>query len=132
MTQLILDGQREPPPALVANERVFETESIDAVWAPMAEARILDAFAQQAGLQLLDLRVDCRTTMCRVQTTQPRGSAKGVQPAAFLSKVGYPIRFIIALDNQAGGRGSIAYLIRPGTQPPAMHTSHLTDPGQQR
>ena len=130
MTQLILDGQREPPPPLAANERAFEAESIDADWAPMAEARILDAFAQQAGLQLLDLRVDCRTTMCRVQMTQPRGSEKGVQPAAFLSKLAYPIRFIIALDNQAGGRGSIAYLVRPGTQPLAMPTSHLTDPGQ--
>ena len=129
MTQLILDGQREPPPPLAANERAFEAETIDSEWAPMAEARILDAFAQQTGLQLLDLRVDCRTTMCRVQMTQPRGSATGVQPSAFLSKVGYPIRFIVALDDQAGGRGSIAYLIRPGT-PPAGMPSHSTDPRQ--
>jgi hypothetical protein len=120
MTELILDAQREPPPPLAANERVFETEGIDAEWAPVAEAQILDAFAQQTGLRLLDLRVECRTTMCRVQMTQPRGSQEGVQPAPFLSKLGYQIRFIVALDNQAGGRGAIAYLIRPGAQPPGV------------
>ena len=53
MTQLILDGQKEPPPVLAMNERAFEAESIDAEWAPMAEARILDAFAQQTGFRAL-------------------------------------------------------------------------------
>jgi hypothetical protein len=120
MTQLILDAQREPPPPLAANERVFESEGVDAEWAPVAEAQILDAFAQQTGLRLLDLRVECRTTMCRVQMTQPRGSEEGVQPAPFLSKLGYQIRFVIGLDNQAGGRGAIAYLLRPGAQPPGI------------
>ena len=131
MTQLLLDGQKEPPAPLVANERVFETESIDADWAPLAEARILDTFAQQAGLRLVDLRVACRTTMCRVQMMQPRGSEKDVPPLTLLTKLGYQPRFIIALDNQAGGRGSIAYLMRPGTEPPGMSTNHATEPTQQ-
>jgi hypothetical protein len=116
LTQLILDAQSEPPPPLVANETVFMAESIDAQWAPMAEAQILDRIAQEPGLRLLDLRVECRTTMCRVQMTQPRVTEERASPVTFLNKAGYQIRFIVALDNQAGGRGSIAYLVRPGTR----------------
>ena len=120
MTQLILDAQREPPSGLAANERLFDAESIDVEWAPMAEAEILDRFAQQTGIRLVDLRVDCRTTLCRVQMTQPRPSEETVQPLRFLTSLGYRARFVVALGNQAGGIGTIAYLMRPGTEPPAL------------
>jgi hypothetical protein len=75
MAQAIADQQNRGgdsafPPEFAEGEREFAAEPIDSTWAPGAEASLLSTFAQVPGLELVDLQVHCRSTMCRVQTTQ--------------------------------------------------------------
>src|SRR6185503_6327061 len=55
-------------PANVAdNDGRFAREPIDWSWAPGAEAELLGTFAQQPNPDLRDLRVHCRSTLCRLE-----------------------------------------------------------------
>src|SRR5262249_8868071 len=51
---------------MIEGERAFADEPIDAAWAPPTEAELLAKFAQMQGLKLVELRVECRSTMCRL------------------------------------------------------------------
>lgn len=74
LANLFSDRPRELPPGVMQGEREFAAEPVDAAWAPGAEADLLANFAQMPGLKLIDLQGECRSTMCRVQLTQPRGA----------------------------------------------------------
>ena len=75
LANLFADRQiAELPPGLAEGEREFAAEPVDAAWAPGAETDLFAVFAQIPRLALIDLQVECRSTMCRVQLTQPRGA----------------------------------------------------------
>ena len=119
MMQLFAN-QREPPPALAEGEREFAAEPIDATWAAGAEADVLAVFAQMPGLKLIDLQVECRSTMCRLQITQPGGGPEpdGRRPFnILLDEIGYEPRWMMAIQERAGPMRSIAYLWRDGFAP---------------
>jgi hypothetical protein len=138
MTQLLADRQQNMlvrdtpgesgiPPQLAEGEREFAAEPIDATWAPGAEAKLLAVFAEIPGLELIDLQVECRSTMCRLQLTQPPAEpGQGGLPFSILrDEVGMTPRWMMAVV--AGGAGgaptgplpmrSIAYLWREGFAP---------------
>lgn len=124
-------GNGGVPPQLVEGERAFAAEPIDGTWAPGAEAKLLSTFAQIPKLELIDLQVQCRSTMCRVQLTQPPATAGGPLPFNILSdEVGMTPRWMMAVvDGPPGPPGppqpgvsrrpmkSIAYLWREGFAP---------------
>jgi hypothetical protein len=104
---------------LVEGEREFAAEPIDATWAPGAEAELLGKFAQMQGLKLIDLQVECRSTMCRFQLSQPTGPAMEGSPSAFdvLNKeLGLKPRWMMSVVDRPGAPTgkSIAYLWRDG------------------
>ena len=134
MAQLLADRQQNvivradpdtggPPQELVEGEREFATEPIDSTWAPGAEAKLLATFAQRPGLKLIDLQVECRSTMCRVQLTQPTGTAAPGSPMPPLNilrdETGLTPRWVMAVVDRPGApmSRSIVYLWREGFAP---------------
>jgi hypothetical protein len=107
------------PPGLVEGEREFAAEPIDATWAPGAEATLLAKFAQMPGLKLIDLQVECRSTMCRFVLTQPTGPALEGSPdpwAILRQELGMKPRWMMSVVDRPGAPSSksIAYLWREG------------------
>src|SRR4029077_14428439 len=49
--------------------QLYESENVDRDWAPRAEAEILEKVSQ-TGVQVLDLRVECRTSICRLELSE--------------------------------------------------------------
>jgi hypothetical protein len=136
MTQLLEDRQQNIivrnapgeigiPPQLADGERAFAAEPIDAAWAPGAEARLLAVFAAIPGLELIDLQVECRTTMCRLQLTQPPPDPAQSASLPFnllRDEVGMTPRWMMTLGGGPPGAPpgplrSIAYLWREGFAP---------------
>jgi hypothetical protein len=119
-----------PPAELVEGEREFAVEPIDATWAPGAEAALLAKFAQMPGLKAIDLQVECRSTMCRFQLTQPNGSAAQGSPQVpldvFREELGLTPRWIMAVVDRPGSPigKSIAYLWRDGFAPKPESGAH--------
>jgi hypothetical protein len=121
MVELLEAQQHTFPEGLLDNERAFAAESIDATWAPAAEARILDRIAQLSGLQLTGLQVECRSTMCRLQIALPgrSGGAAGApdSPASLFNSLGLEPRWVIATVDASQTVQSVVYLWREGMQP---------------
>lgn len=138
MTQLLADRQQNMivrdapgggiPPQLAEGEREFAAEPIDAAWAPGAESRLLAVFAEMPGLKLIDLQAECRSTMCRLQLTQPPAEPgqTGRLPFSILrDEVGMTPRWMMAVVAGAPAgvptgplpMRSIAYLWREGFAP---------------
>lgn len=133
MTQMIADRQHNVimrqtegstgiPPGLTQGELEFAAEPVDAAWAPGAEADLLAKFAQMPGLKLIDIQVECRSTMCRLELTQPReppaeGRAAS-NPAPFNllhgSIEGVEARWMMVIGDGTGPTRSVAYLWREG------------------
>jgi hypothetical protein len=143
MAQALADHQqnliiRDPgagnaiPPELAEGEREFSAEPVDSTWAPGAEANLLSAFAQMPGLELVDLQVHCRSTMCRVQLTQSIAFSPGSRrepPFKIGEEVGMKPRWMMTVSAGAAPARppqvgdpplllkSIAYLWRDGFSP---------------
>lgn len=116
------------PPDFAAN---FAAESIDPEWAPRAQTDILSRLAEQPGLPLLVLQVECRTTMCQVQMTQPTSSAAD-PPMALMKVLGMQLLSLNALRSQSSMQlSSVAYVARPGYGPAPMQ-QRVADPPRQR
>jgi hypothetical protein len=109
----------------------FTAEPIDPAWAPRAQTELLSKLAEQPGLQLIALQVQCRTTMCQVQMTQPSSPETREPPMSVLNTLGMQPRFIMALKSQPSMQTSVAYLMRPGHAPPEMR-QHAADPPERR
>jgi hypothetical protein len=116
------------PTLVVANETSFSAppifakfaaEPIDPEWAPRAQTEIVSKFAEQPGLKLITLQVECRTTLCQVQMTQPT-SAAGESPVRLLNTSGMQLLFTMTLSSQPSMQGSVAYLLRPGAEMPDL------------
>jgi hypothetical protein len=120
MTNLLAGREDGPPPELLDGEREFAAEPVDAGWAPGAEADLLAKFAQMPGLSLIDLTVECRSTMCRLQLTQPgSGPAGGPRPFnILLDSVGLEPRWMLSIGRRGEPTRSVAYLWRDGFAPP--------------
>jgi hypothetical protein len=92
----------------------FAAERVDPLWAPEMEGNILGTIAQ-AGLQLVTMQVECRTSMCRVQLME--SPSKSPDMAAFRDLVrgfGLDVWRMHNLGNQSGAATTVAYLSRPG------------------
>ncbi len=116
------------PTFVVANEASFSAppifakfaaDPIDADWAPRAQGDILSKFAEQPGLELITLQVECRTTLCQVQMTQPT-SAEREPSIRLLNALGMQLLFAMTLNNQPGMQTSVAYVLRPGAEMPDL------------
>jgi hypothetical protein len=125
MAQL-LEGRENVPPILVRNEREFAAEPVDAAWAPGAEAKLLGNLAQIPGLALTNLRVECRSTMCRLQIAVPTtpGTAPPFNPVGQQSgdlgkTLGLEPRWVIGVVDQSRSLQAVAYLWREGMAPTA-------------
>lgn len=121
MANLLAGREDGPPPQLVEGEREFAAEPVDSTWAPGAEADLLAKFAQMPGLSLIDLQVECRSTMCRLQLTQPSGAAVEGRPRPFnllRDSIELEPRWMIVLGDRGGAMKSVAYFWREGFAPP--------------
>ena len=104
----------------------WAAEPVDPEWASPARTDILSRFAERPGLAFIALQVECRTTMCRVEMTQP-SSASNDPPIRLLNTLGMQPRVIMAAADRPGMRGSVAFLMRPGFAAPAM-SQHAASP----
>ena len=126
-------GARDRVAAQLEGEREFGAEPLDATWAPGAEAELLTKIAQVPGLKLIDLQVHCRSTMCRLQLTQPRripGEASGPAFLLLLDSLGMEPRWMMTVPDNNGSpsatMSSFAYLWREGFAP-QRNTSAAND-----
>jgi hypothetical protein len=118
MADLRAQRQKDAPPQVAEGEREFAAEPVDAAWAAGAEADMLAKFAQMPGLKLIDLQVECRSTMCRLQLTQPGVPDGSRQPFSLLrDSVGLEPRWMMVVPEPGGPVKSVAYLWRPGFAP---------------
>jgi hypothetical protein len=115
-------GAGERVAAQLEGEREFGAEPVDATWAPGAEADLLAKIAQAPGLELIDLQVHCRSTMCQLQLTQPRrmaGETAGPPFMTLLDSLDMEPRWMMTIPD--GGPSaptrSFAYLWREGFAP---------------
>jgi hypothetical protein len=118
LANLFADRQIELHPGLMQVEREFTAEPVDAAWARSAEADLFAKFAQIPRLALIDLQVECRSTMCQVQLTQPPaadGEPRPIKP--LLDSVGLEPRSMNMIGDRSVTR-SVAYLWREGFAPP--------------
>ena len=112
---------REARPALAWQQmqfveqraQLYESESVDRDWAPRAEAAILEQVAQ-TGAQVVDLRVECRTSICRLELVERANERPIAVPVAVaLLQIGelqptFPRR----IESPAGTRATVSYLAR--------------------
>jgi len=117
--QIVAAREARPPLAwqqmqfVEQRARLYESESVDRDWAPRAEAAILEQVAQ-TGAQVVDLRVECRTSVCRLELVE-RASERpiAVPVAVALLQIGelqptFPRR----IESPAGTRATVSYLAR--------------------
>jgi hypothetical protein len=57
-------------PMVRETDSAFAADPVDSPWARQREAEILGEIARTAGLQLVTVEVECRTSICRIQLTQ--------------------------------------------------------------
>jgi len=135
MAQSLDDLQLPPIPELLETERAFAAEPVDPAWATATEGQILGKFAEAAGIKLVTLRVECKTSLCRVQVAEPElsganppapaataaGGGRTVRVATFLelvSGLGLDPRWAMTVTDRQGTLTSFAYLARGGSAKP--------------
>jgi hypothetical protein len=110
-------------PELLETERTFAAEPRDPNWSTAAETQILAKFAGIPGLELANLEVECRQTLCRLQFAAPRTVPEGPPSAEQLARLraGPQVPGIAELVRETGLKGrwvfgfspvSMAYLER--------------------
>jgi hypothetical protein len=105
-------GQGSPNP-FAKTELAFGAEPIDEPWARGQEANLLARISQLQGLALLDLRVECRSTMCRLQMSHPVAQ-DGTAFRTVVQALGMEPQWAMSLAGRNGSFNSIAYLWREG------------------
>jgi len=101
-------------------ENAFVAEPLDPLWSRSREAEILGQMAQISGLRLINIEVECRTSMCRVQWTQNapvfvEGEVRGMPNDVYedlLARLGYTETIPVGTAGDAGGMTSLTYLPR--------------------
>ena len=92
--------------SLDEQERAFAAESVDSRWATTTETEILGSISRLANLQLITLRVDCKTSTCRLQLAERAGHRD------FIARSGIEARWILSRVDQHGTRISVACVAR--------------------
>jgi hypothetical protein len=104
------------PRHLERAERAFAAEPVDESWALGAQANVLNKISQVNGLALLNLGVECRSTMCRLQMSEPQ--REGAAPARdIVAAIGLQPQWIMSLAGRGGSVNTVAYLWREGFAP---------------
>ena len=91
----------------------YELENVDRDWAPRAEAAILEKVSQ-TGVTVLDLRVQCRTSICRLELLE-RANERSISIPVGLALLqidelqSSPLRQV---ESPAGTRTTVSYLAR--------------------
>jgi hypothetical protein len=103
-------------------ENAFVAEPLDPLWSRSREAEILGQIAQISGLRLINIEVECRTSMCRLQWTQSvsvsaEGELRGMPNVvyeALLARLGYTQMIPLGTAGDAGSSTitSLTYLPR--------------------
>ena len=101
-------------------ENAFVAEPLDPLWSRSREAEILGQMAQISGLRLINVEVECRTSMCRLQWTQNapvfvEGEVRGMPDVVYedlLARLGYTEKVPVGTAGDAGGMTSLTYLPR--------------------
>lgn len=104
-------------PDIVAGELEFAAEPIDSTWAPAAEAEVLAKFAQMPGLKLIDLQVQCRSTMCRIELTQPDTDGSALSFNILRDSLGLEPRWMMMVGSRSTALRSVGYFWRDGFAP---------------
>jgi hypothetical protein len=104
LTQTELTEQRE---------RQFQSETVDRNWAPGAQAEILEKIPQ-TGLAATNVRVECRTTVCRLEVIERASESPASIPVAVaLLQLGeWQPSFPKQVDAAGGARTTVSYLAR--------------------
>jgi hypothetical protein len=91
----------------------YESETVDRTWATGAETQILEMISQ-TGVNALDLRVECRTTVCRLDVLEPATEhMTSMKIAVALRQVAeLEPSFPKQIDSPAGTRATVSYLAR--------------------
>jgi hypothetical protein len=91
----------------------YESEAVDRTWAAGAEAQILEKISQ-TGVKALDLRVECKTTVCRLELLEPASERLNSVKigVALLQVAELEPSFAREVDSPAGTRTTVAYLAR--------------------
>jgi hypothetical protein len=118
MADLLRQRSAELPAGIVEGEREFAAEAVDLAWAPGAEAELLAKLAQDPSLEIIDVQVECKSTMCRLQLTQPDPGDESPRFNVLVRSLGLEPRWAMALRDQSGALKSVAYLWREGFAPP--------------
>jgi hypothetical protein len=101
-------------------ENAFVAEPLDPLWSRSREAEILGQMAQISGLRLINIEVECRTSICRLQWTQNapvlvEGELRGMPNDVYedlLARLGYTEMIPMGTAGNAGGITSLTYLPR--------------------
>lgn len=110
-----LDELRKPSrpsealPQLRQAERDFATQGVDGVWPTLMEARVLSEISAVPGLQVTTLEVVCRSTVCRVELTEPTGPQPSFDPFAIAEALGLEPRLVLAAPNGHGTPMIVAF-----------------------
>jgi hypothetical protein len=92
---------------------------VDTDWAPGAEAEILRKLAEHAGLKVVTMRVECRSTMCRLEMTLPAAGAATSDRSLQVDRT-FELRptLVVASVDASGAPSTVMYFMRPGHEPP--------------
>jgi hypothetical protein len=113
--QYIPPTREQMPRNSTEGERVFAAESVDATWAPGAEANILGRVSRVNGLALNAVQVECRSTMCKLHVAAPKSSSGGREPDLFdffNNSLGIQPRWIQIVAGDSGMIQWVAYVGR--------------------
>ena len=107
-------------------ENAFVAEPLDPLWSRSREAEILGQMAQISGLRLINVEVECRTSMCRLQWTQNvpvpvEGELRGMPDAVYqdlLARLGYTQTIPMGTAADARTITSLTYLPRQDVEGP--------------
>ncbi len=81
----------------------FVAESNDPSWSDFTEAQILSEISRLGGLSLVTIDVECRTTLCRVQSAFPTTDARARQRIlGVAATLGLEPRPVVAVANKSG------------------------------
>ena len=118
ITEALEDLKLPAVPEMLETERAFAAEAVDPQWSPQAEAHILGEIAQMTGLKLITLRVECKTSLCRLHVAQQELSAANPF-LGIVARLGMNPRWVISVVDRNGVPTSLAYLERGSSEPGA-------------
>jgi len=108
-------------------EKVFAAENVDPNWGPAMEATIYEQLGEIAGRDLITARMECRTTVCRLQVTQhvPAQSRRSPDESpvmygmweALFARLGFPNLPVSSTTEANGVVSSVVYLPRGDSEP---------------